>query len=353
MSHAAAREALERKNVDATSTSPAPNPGRLFEMFTAYQQSAALRAAVELDLGTAIAERQTTAEQIAERAGASVRGIRILCDYLTIVGVLTKDGPNYGLTVDSAMFLNRRSPAYLGTVARFLDAPELLHFFDRLTEAVCQGGTAVGEGTLKTDNPLWVEFARSMAPLMVPPANFIAKLVDAEKGNKCRILDIAAGHGLFGITIARINPRARIVAQDWPSVLAVAKDNAQQAGITERYSTIPGNAFEVDFGENYDFVLLTNFLHHFDPATNEKLLRKVHAALAPNGCAVTLDFVPNNDRVTPPDTAAFSLMMLGSTPHGDAYTFAEFERMFTRAGFTRCQHFREPDLRESVIVSCK
>jgi hypothetical protein len=123
--------------------------------------------------------------------------------------------------------------------------------------------------------------------------------------------------------------------------------------VESRYSTIPGNAFTVDFGGQYDLVLLTNFLHHFDPPTCENLLRKVHAALVAGGRAVTLEFVPNDDRVTPPEAATFSMVMLGSTPHGDAYTYAEFERMFRNAGFTRSEHFRQPPAPESVIISHK
>src|SRR6185369_2508977 len=95
-----------------------------------------------------------------------------------------------------------------------------------------------------------------------------------------------------------------------------------------RFETIPGSAFTADFGSGYDLVLLTNFLHHFDVPTNEALLRKVHAALKPGGRAVTLEFVPNEDRVSPPVAAEFSLMMLGNTPAGDAYTFSELDRMF-------------------------
>ena len=214
--------------------------------------------------------------------------------------------------------------------------------FDDLTDAVRKGGTVMGEeGHWELENPIWVEFARSMAPMMMMPAEVISKLVGADKGGKCRVLDIAAGHGLFGINIARHNPQAEIVALDWANVLEVAKENARKSGVESRYSTLPGSAFEVEFGAGYDLVLLTNFLHHFDPPTNEGLLRKVHAALAPGGRAVTLEFVPNDDRVTPPEAATFSMIMLGSTPHGDAYTFAEFERMFSNAGFTRSEHFRQ------------
>jgi len=331
-----------------------PNPMRIFQTFNAFQQTAALRAAIELDVFTAIGDRQTTVEEIAQRAKASERGVRILCDYLTVLGFLTKNETHYGLAPDAAMFLDRGSPAYMGKATRFLDAPEMVRAYDRLAEAVRKGGTVMSEeGTLGAGNPLWVEFARSMAPLMLMPATAIARMVGADKGEKCRVLDIAAGHGLFGINIARHNPQAEIVALDWPNVLEVAKENARNSAVDSRYSTIAGSAFEVDLGKGYDLVLLTNFLHHFDPPTCEKLLRRVHAALVPGGRAVTLEFVPNDDRVTPPEAATFSMIMLGTTPHGDAYTFAEFERMFRNAGFTRSEHFRQPPLPESVIISYK
>jgi ubiquinone/menaquinone biosynthesis C-methylase UbiE len=329
-----------------------PNPGRLFQTLNAYQQTAAMRAAIELDIFTAIGEKHTTAEQIAQRAGAAERGIRILCDFLTVMGFLTKSELHYGLAPDAALFLDRRSPAYMGTVASFLDAPVMLKAFDDLTAAVRKGGTMMGdEGTMGIENPIWVEFARDMPPLMKMPAEAIAQLVQADKGGKCRVLDIAAGHGLFGITIARHNPDAEIMALDWASVLEVASENARKAGVESRYSTIAGSAFDVEFGEGYDLILLTNFLHHFDPPTNEKLLRKVHAALAPKGRAVTLEFVPNDDRVSPLEAAAFSMTMLGSTPHGDAYTFAELESMFRNAGFARSEHSRLSPNPESVIIS--
>jgi SAM-dependent methyltransferase len=132
----------------------------------------------------------------------------------------------------------------------------------------------------------------------------------------------------------------------------VAKENAQQAGVAGRYETIAGSAFEADFGGGYDLVLLTNFLHHFDPPTCESLLRKVHAALKPGGRAVTLEFVPNEDRVSPPIPASFSMMMLGSTPAGDAYTFPELDSMFRRAGFSGSRAHSMPGP-ETVIVSRK
>ena len=157
-------------------------------------------------------------------------------------------------------------------------------------------------------------------------------------GEWWRVLDIAAGHGVYGITIARQNPNARIVALDWENVLKVARENAQAAGVADRFSTIAGSAFDVDFDGAYDLVLLPNFLHHFDPPTCEKLLRKVRAALRPGGRAVAVEFVPNDDRVSPPMPANFSLVMLATTPAGDAYTFREYAEMFRHAGFTHCEN---------------
>ena len=329
-----------------------PSPELFFETCNAYQRSAALKAALELEVFTAVGEGRRTAPEVAERCGASERGARILCDYLVVIGFLTKEGDRYGLTHDSAVFLDRRSPAYLGGATEFLLDPLVTGGFADLTNAVRRGGTVLPEGgTVAPENPVWVKFARAMAPMAALPAQLIAHLLDIGDAPRLKVLDIAAGHGLFGIALARANPRAEVFALDWPSVLEVAKENARAAGVADRYRTIEGSAFDVHYGEGYDLVLLTNFLHHFDPPTCEGLLRKVRAALAEGGRAVTLEMVPNEDRVSPPIPASFSMTMLGSTPAGDAYTFAELERMFANAGFSRSELRQLPPTIEPVVIS--
>jgi len=338
----------------STSAAQQPSPQLFFQTINAHQRTEALKAAIELEVFTAIGEGNTTAAQIAKRCQASERGMRILCDYLTIMEMLTKKGDEYGLTLDSATFLDKRSPAYLGGATEFLCSPMLTEGSKHIAEAVRKGGTAMeGEGTIGPDHPVWVKFARGMAPMMAMPARLIAKLVDPNQDRKLKILDIAAGHGLYGIAFASNNPQAEVTALDWAAVLEVAKENAQKAGVADRYSTIPGNAFDVEFGSGYDLALLTNFLHHFDPPTNETLLGKVHDALADGGRAVTLEFVPNEDRVTPPDAAGFSMMMLTGTPSGDAYTFSELERMFANTGFSRSTLYPLPPTIQQVVVSEK
>jgi ubiquinone/menaquinone biosynthesis C-methylase UbiE len=198
-----------------------------------------------------------------------------------------------------------------------------------------------------------VKFARAMVPMTAMPAQTIAELVGDHGGEKFKVLDIAAGHGVFGITIARRHPNAEVVALDWPNVLEVAKENARDAGVSDRYSTIEGSAFDVDYGAGYDIILLTNFLHHFDPPTCEVLLQKVHAALNEGGAAVTLEFVPNEDRVSPAIPASFSMTMLGGTESGDAYTFPELERMFGNAGFTRSELHQLTPSPQRLVISRK
>lgn len=311
----------------------------------------ALRAAIELEVFTKIGEGHATVDAIAQQCEASQRGTRILCDYLCMMEFLTKDGEQYRLTKDSAVFLDKRSPAYLGGVTEFLLSPELMTGFKDLAGTVRKGGTLVSEeGTIAPENPIWVKFARAMAPMMAIPAQLMAQLVDPPADSRLRILDIAAGHGLFGLAFATRNEQAEVTALDWASVLEVAKENAQRAGVSERYSTIPGSAFEADFGSGYDLVLLTNFLHHFDPPTCEHLLRKVHASLNEGGRAVTLEFVPNDDRTSPPESAGFAMVMLGSTPSGDAYTYRQLEEMLGNAGFANSEiHALQPSIQHVVI----
>jgi cyclopropane fatty-acyl-phospholipid synthase-like methyltransferase len=105
-------------------------------------------------------------------------------------------------------------------------------------------------------------------------------------------------------------------------------------------------------GSNYDVILLTGFLHHFEPATIEKLLRRIYAALTPTGRVVTLEFVPNEDRVTPAAAATWAINMLITTPAGDAYTFAEYVDMFRKAGFSSNALMRVPGP-QALIVSRK
>ena len=329
-----------------------PNPQLIWDTINAYQRTEALRGAIELKLFTAIGEGSQTVKDIAARCKASERGIRILCDYLTVIGFLRKEGNHYQLTPDSAVFLDQRSPAYLGSILRFINSRDLMSGFDDVAGTVRQGTTLMtGAGTVDPEDPVWVEFAQCMVPLVMTAADFIGQLASEISSGPLKVLDIAAGHGMFGISIARRNPQANIVALDWPKVLDVAKGNATAAGVQDRYRCLPGDAFTVDFGTGFDLVLITNLFHHFTPPECTSLMRKIAACLKPSGRAITLEFIPNEDRISPPIPASFSLMMLGSTPAGDAYTFSEYDRMFRDAGFARSEIMQVPKAPQQLMVT--
>ncbi len=337
--------------MSATSQSAPPTPERIFNAINSFQLTEAMKAALDLGIFTAIAEGATDAASIAHDVNASERGVRILCDYLTVKGFLNKFNGTYGLEQDSAIFLNRNSPAYVGSVANFMASDHHREAHRNIANAVRRGGCAVND-PFEPNDPIWVNFARHMTPMMrMSSENLAAALTKEAPVHK--VLDIAAGHGLFGIAVARHNPEAQIYAVDWPKVLEVATENAQQTGVADRHHLIPGSAFDTPFGEGYDVALITNFLHHFDRDTCITFLRNVYASLAPGGRAAVLEFVPNPDRVTPPTPAAFSLIMLASTPSGDAYTFAELASMAQAAGFSRVIPSDAPVMPEQLVIAYK
>jgi 2-polyprenyl-3-methyl-5-hydroxy-6-metoxy-1,4-benzoquinol methylase len=306
------------------------NPGRIHQALTSYQLAQSLKGAIELDIFTHIAAGATTPKQIAPLCGGTQKGVRVLCDYLTVHGFLEKLNGAYSLLPDTAPLLDRNSLAYMGTVAKFFTHPVMIAKYDDVAALVRNGGAT--DHTLEPNEHMWVEFARSMAPMFRLPASIAAPFLSAP-GERARVLDIAAGHGLFGIHVALHNPAAEITFQDWDNVLTVARENASKMGISSRAHFLPGSAFEVDFGTGYNVVLLPNFLHHFNFETNVKLLNKVRPALKAGGTVAIIEFVPNEDRVSPPDGALFAMRMLGTTPSGDAYTLHEIEGMLRDAGF--------------------
>jgi 2-polyprenyl-3-methyl-5-hydroxy-6-metoxy-1,4-benzoquinol methylase len=334
------------------STTPTPpSPQLFFETINAHQKSSALKAAVELGLFTAIGNTSASAAEIADRCQCPERGIRILSDYLTILGFLTKDGSHYALTPDSATFLDRKSPAYFGHSVDFFLAPDMVDNFRDLASTIRRGSPKAS--TTEADQPVWKEFARTMGGMMIPTAQGAAALVPLDPARETRVLDISASHGVYGITFAQKNPRAHLVALDWAAVLTVTEENARKAGLADRFSKIAGDAFTVDLGADYDVVLVPNFLHHFNTADGTRFLRRVQAALRPDGRVVIVEFVPDEDRVSPPAAATFSLVMLGTTPEGDAYTFAEYQKMLTDAGFRDASWHPLPPTAQSAVVATK
>jgi ubiquinone/menaquinone biosynthesis C-methylase UbiE len=341
-----------RETVSPQGLHQRPSPDKFFETMVAYQRTAALKAAIDLDLFTAVGEGQKTAAALAKRVQGAERGMRMLCDSLVVLGFLTKDGASYGLTADSAVFLDKRSPAYAGSARNFLASSFVVDGFRDLAAVVRSGHPAWDQPFAEEDKHAgWAEFARNMASLSYLVAQETAKLLDQDSAIK--VLDVAAGHGMFGIAIAQQNPRATIVASDWPAVLAVADENARRFAVSGRYRLLPGDVLEVDLGDGFDVVVIPNAMHLWDRATNVRFLKKVHAALAPKGRVIIVEFVPNDDRVSPTVPALFALNMLANTTAGEVYTVSEHRTMLSEAGFPVCQIQQLPATPHTAIIASK
>jgi 2-polyprenyl-3-methyl-5-hydroxy-6-metoxy-1,4-benzoquinol methylase len=309
------------------------SPDLLVDAMFAFRKTAAIKAAIEFDLFTKFGGESRTAQALASELGCAERGVRILCDFLVISGFLTKSGENYALTPSSAVFLDRHSPAYMGAAIDFLASPQMVSLVLDDPAAYVRNGGSVGLANVAPDNPIWVKFARAMGAFTGASAKAVASDVATWPKLPNKVLDIAAGPGAFGIEIAKMAPSATVVALDWKPVLAVTEENATKAGVAERFTFKPGSAFEVDWGSGYDLILLPNFLHHFDADDCVMLLKKARASLVPGGRVAIVEFVPNEDRVSPEFPAAFAMVMLATTPKGDAYTERELADMAKSAGF--------------------
>jgi len=324
------------------------SPDLFMDAVLAYQQTAAIKAAIELDLFSEIARGKNTAESLAKTTGAAVRGIRILCDYLASRGHLEKQGDEYRLTPSTATFLDRGAPSWIGSVIEYLAAPEMMDLFLGDPAGFVRNGGSMGLANNAPDHPIWVKFARAMGPSRVPLAAKVASELAVPSPRK--VLDIAAGHGMFGIAIARAVADAQVTAVDWQAVLSVARENAEASRVSERYRTLAGSAFDADWGSGFDLVLLANFLHQLDCDACVILLRKAHKSLVSGGRAAAVEFVVNADRMSPRFPVMFSFQMLGSTPHGEAYTAREFEDMGRAAGFAKVSVKSLPPTPQSLIV---
>jgi ubiquinone/menaquinone biosynthesis C-methylase UbiE len=347
------RAAMQTADSNHAQTNPArseapPSPAHIFETLAfGHARVEALKAGIELELFTRIAEGLHTAEQLGARCGASERGVRTLCDFLVINGFLTKSSAGYDVTADTGLFLDNRSPAYFGSVAKFLASRQNVERFAAMIDCV-RAGHAVSD--ISNEAYEWMTFAQAMIPLMAPVAAATAEVVNVKNAGPIRVLDIAAGHGEFGLALARKNRDAQIVAIDFSEVIAIAIKRANEAGCGNRYTTLEGNAFDLDLGGPYDIVLLPNFLHHFPPEKVERFLVKVASVVKEDGLLVTVEFIPNDDRVSPPAAGMFSMMML-VVADGDAYTFAELDNMLRRAGFSKNRAYPALPTPQTIIVS--
>jgi C-methyltransferase len=295
--------------------------------------SGIFNAAVDLDVCTKIAEGASSAQAIAKAIGCPERGTRILVDAMAALGLVTKAGGTYALTPVTAQFLVKGKPTYLGDMTQIFGSPMMWAAAGKLADAVKNDGTILPEHAETPRHAFWETFARSTAAMAGPAASALDGLLAKwfEGREKVRVLDVAAGSGLYGFTLAA-RPNVHLTVLDWPNVLVETKKWAERLHVdASRVRYLEGNLFEVDFQGPYDLILMSHVYHHFDAATCASLTKKAAGALAPGGRLAVQDFL-YDPALANPMGALFAVTMLMWTRKGETFSVEDFARWFEAAG---------------------
>lgn len=314
------------------STSPQITPRRILATLQAYRDAAALNTAIELELFTRIAHGTDTAHKIANELDIPVRGVRLLCEYLASTGLIEKEDEQLRLTGDVALYLDKKSPAYLGSTLGVLYTPPLLRGFEHLTESVRAGRSANIEEPKSNGRPEWIDLARGLTDPAVRLKAF-AETVNLPAGQRLKILDLGARDGAFGIAIAARYPNSIIVALDSPEALHAAQKNADAAKLGTRYQNVPGDPMVAQFGMEYDAVVIADHLYQFEPSQITSLLMRIHHALKKTGQLFILEFLSNDSPEFIREFSGYRLNVLAANPNGEVYSVGEMKGMIESSGF--------------------
>lgn len=308
------------------------SPRPLMRILGDFANSQILDAAIEYDLFTIIDKGFQTSEEIAREAGTDRRATRIVLDSLPALDLIQKRDGKYYLTLTAKAFLVRGKPSYVGD-------------FRHVALALWDGMAHLKE-SLKTGRPLsrmdtvgelqvWEKLVLGIIVVAEPAAKAlcdILKIGTERKGIK--VLDIAGGSSIFGMTILSRDASAQVTQLDWPNVNAVAKKLNKERGLEGKIRFIDGeyHSAEIDEG-HYDLVLASNFCRFESPKGNQELFAKAFSALKRGGIFAVNDFVPNEERTEPTFALRFSVYTLTHTPEGECWTLSQYSDWLKKAGF--------------------
>jgi C-methyltransferase len=312
------------------------DPTPILQMLQANQVTAVLQTAINLGIFAALADGPRTADAVAAKIECPAHTTGIVLDALSLHGLVSRRGPSYELTPLTRAFLVPGGPSYLGDLANIFASPVLWEGMSRMTEAVRTGGSVLSQPAETPSHPFWETFARSSAGLAFPAAAALAAQVAplvAER-KRLRVLDVAAGSGIYGHTLLR-TPGVEVTFLDWPNVLEETRAWAGRLGVDPaRTHYLPGSVFEADLGGPYDVIVASHIYHHFDRATCQRLTRRLAGALAPGGRLAVHDFV-TGPALENPAATLFSLVMLVWTRSGKAYGLDDYAAWFMEAGLEK------------------
>ena len=315
-----------------------------------YAPTLTIEAAVKNGIFDLLDKGPLTADQIATRTGTSLRGVNAIADLLVSLHLLQRKGKRLALTPESATFLVSTKPSFFGALFRHI-SDQLLPNWLQLTEIVRTGHPAKKANVQKEGEEFFAKYVESLFPLSFPAATALGKHLGIGKSRSpISVLDIGAGSGVWGISLAKLSPHVRIHAVDWPQVLKVTQRIAGMHGVADRLTTSVGDFFEADFGTGHRLATIGHILHSEGRERSRRLLKKVHHALAPGGTVAIQEFVPDDNRNGPPSALIFAVNMLVNTEAGDTFTFKEMSEWLRQAGFRNPRLLKVPSVSPLVLA---
>ncbi len=317
-------------------------PDRIMQFAWGYAPTLIISAAVNHGVFDQLDKGPKTLRQLAQMTGASERGLRAIVNALVGFQFLARRGERYALTPESAAFLVSSKPAFLGALYRHMSA-DIMPKWMQLERVVRTGKPVLAVNSKKSSAAFFADFVEALFPMGYAAAKGLADHLKMAKVKKpTRVLDIAAGSGVWGIALAQQSPHVQMSAADWPQVLKVTKRVAKRFGLANRLTGIPGDILESDFGKGYSVATLGHILHSEGAERSRKLLRKVFKALEPGGTIVIAEFMTNNERTGPPVSLIFAVNMLVATDAGDTFSFKEMSGWLAEAGFVKPRLLQVP-----------
>ncbi len=309
-----------------------PSPEKIMQTSFGYAATRVLVTGVDLEVFTHIANGNNTAADIAKAAKASQRGTEILLNSLASLNFITKSDGTYDLTPLSEKFLVKGTPAYFGDFVLHIDS--LWEPWGDLTRVV-----KTGKPFQRVDKEQGVEFFQKLVSQLFPMSYPCAKAAAERLGvgstwKGLSVLDVAAGSGAWSIAFAQSDPDTRVTAQDYPGVLEVTKKFVDKFKLNRRFTYLPGDLREVDFGQNcYDLVILGHICHSEGAEKTRVLFSRAFGALKDGGKLLIADMIPDDERRTAVFPLLFAVNMLVNTTEGNTFTMAEYREWLADAGF--------------------
>ncbi|HEY4003367.1 MAG TPA: methyltransferase [Candidatus Xenobia bacterium] len=310
---------------------PGLNPQRIMQFLWGHAMTQVMITAIELDLFTRIQGGTHTIEALAHQTGASARGVRIVVDVLVSVGLVHRHGSTLSLPAESAAFLTKTSPSFIGGVIK--PTQQGWNDWGDFREAVHLGRSPHARVHTNDRGDWFATWVDGLYNLNHAAAQAVAAQVAAGAKDA---LDLGAGSAVWSLASAQSNPDLQVAVIDHPSVIdKVTKGFAERLGVSERYTWRPGSFRDLDLGhETFDLIFLGHILHGEGERRSVELLKRCHQALRPAGTAVVAEMVADNERSTNPGALIFAANMLLFTEEGDSFSASQLELMGKLAGFS-------------------